>query len=107
MSDPLIPHELVAAGLAIDPKILVRYERLGLIRSATDAGVIGYPASEVRRIWSVVTYHRDLGVNLAGVELLLKMRDQRDELHQALSRLTSELRQALDLGPVDEADADA
>ena len=104
MSDPLIPHELVAQRLAIDPGSLIRYERLGLIHSVSEAGVVGFRPSEIRRIWSIVTYHRDLGVNLAGVEMLLKIRDQRDELHRLLSELSRELRDAPE---GDETDADA
>ena len=105
MSDPLIPLELVAERLAIDLNMLIRYERLGLIQSASIAGVTGYRPSEVRRIWSIVTYQRDLGVNLAGVELLLKMRDQRDDLHHLLSRFAHDLQNALDSETETDADA--
>ena len=105
MNDLLIPLEIVVERLGIDPNSLVRYERLGLIHAVREAGVVGYSPSEVRRIWSIVTYQRDLGVNLAGVEILLKLRDQRDELHRLLSALTIELRDALDSDPENAPDA--
>ncbi len=91
MSDPIYTHEVVATRFAIDPRALARYERLGLIQSVEDAGVTGFRPSEIQRIWSIVTYQRDLGVNLAGVEVLLKMRDQRDHLQSLLAQLSSEI----------------
>ena len=105
MSDPLIPHDVVAERLSIDLGSLVRYERLGLIHSVSEEGVVGFRPSEVRRIWSIVTYHRDLGVNLAGVEMLLKIRDQRDELHRVLSGLSRELRGVIEVDSETDLDA--
>ena len=35
--------------------------------------------AEIRRIWTIVSYQRDLGINLAGVEAILKLRDHMDE----------------------------
>ena len=63
-----------------------------------------YDEEAIRRLEIILTLTRDLGVNLAGVELLLKIRDQRDELHRILSQLTHELEESLDL---DESESDA
>jgi MerR family transcriptional regulator/heat shock protein HspR len=91
MSDRIIPHAIVAAQFEISPNSLLRYEQLGLIESVRDQDVIGFELNQVQRIWSIVTYQRDLGVNLAGVEVLLKMRDQRDHLQRILTELGDEL----------------
>lgn len=99
MSDTILRREAVADGLAIAPETLVRYERLGFIRCVEEAGVVGYAPAEVRRIWSILSYQRDLGVNLAGVDLILRLRDRMDDLHLRLAGLARDLEDALDDGP--------
>jgi MerR family transcriptional regulator, heat shock protein HspR len=43
-----------------------------------------------------VTYQRDLGVNLAGVEMILRLRDQLVEVHRRLGGLADDLRAAME-----------
>ena len=101
MSDTILRREAVAEGLAIAPETLEHYERLGFIHCTEESGVVGYAPAEVRRIWSILSYQRDLGVNLAGVEMVLRLRDRMDALHLRLA----ELARALE-GALDEADGD-
>lgn len=96
MTRPIIPRELVARQLAITPKALVRYEQLGLVRVVHDGSVEGYEPSQVRRLWTISSFQRDLGVNLAGVEVILSLCDRMTELHQHLGDLASELREILE-----------
>lgn len=91
MNERFISRESVARRLSISTEVLVRYERLGLIQSAREGDVEGYDPSQARRIWSIVTYQRDLGVNLAGVEMILRLRDQMSSLHRHLARLAEDL----------------
>src|SRR4051812_38971026 len=76
MSEPIIPRDEVARRLAVPARLLVRYEARGLVRAVKEGPVEGYAPAEVRRLWSIVSYQRDLGINLAGVEALLKLREQ-------------------------------
>jgi MerR family transcriptional regulator/heat shock protein HspR len=101
MSETILRREIVAEKLAIDPEALDRYERLGFIRHVEEAGVVGYAPAEVRRIWSILSYQRDLGVNLAGVELILRLRDRMDEVHRQLAGLARALDEALGEGDGD------
>src|ERR1700761_2258532 len=103
MSETIYRREVVAEHLAIDPGVLDRYERLGLVRAVEAAGVVGYGPDEVRRIWSILSYQRDLGVNLAGVELILRLRDRMDNLHVRLAELARALEDALDDAPESDA----
>jgi MerR family transcriptional regulator/heat shock protein HspR len=96
MTRPLIPRNLVAEHLAISTTALVRYEKLGLVRVSHEGQVEGYEPSEVRRIWTILSYQRDLGVNLAGVEVILRMRDTISELHHRLGTMAGELREILE-----------
>ncbi|AMV38638.1 chaperone modulator CbpM [Planctomyces sp. SH-PL62] len=96
MNERIIPRESVARHLSISVQMLVRYEELGLVHSAREGDVLGYEPSQVRRIWSIMTYQRDLGVNLAGVEVILRLRDRMSHLHDHLADLADELRTLVD-----------
>ena len=102
MSESFYPREVVARELAISTATLLRYEGRGLVR-ATRSGAAdaeGYGPVEVRRLWTIVTFQRDLGINLAGIEVILRLRDQMDQAHAHLARL------ARDLQHIADADAD-
>ena len=46
--------------------------------------VEGYEPAEIRRIWTILSFQRDLGINLAGVEAILKLRDHMAQVHHRL-----------------------
>src|SRR6516225_8320676 len=96
MTRPIIPRDLVARQLAISRRALVRYERMGLVQATQDGQVTGYDPSQVRRIWTIMSFQRDLGINLAGVEVILRLHDQMCELHERLGLLAGEIRELLD-----------
>jgi MerR family transcriptional regulator, heat shock protein HspR len=96
MTRPLTPRNVVARQLAISPRTLVRYEQLGLVRVTHDGPEEGYEPSQVRRIWTITSFQRDLGINLAGVEVILRLQDQMCALHERLDGLASELRELLE-----------
>jgi MerR family transcriptional regulator/heat shock protein HspR len=102
----IIPREQVAENLAIAPRLLIRYEARGLVQAVSDGVVEGYAPAEVRRIWTILSFQRDLGINLAGVEAILKLRDHLAEVHGRLDALAQELRALLEAehdagGPAD------
>ena len=114
MNEPFFPREVVAERLAISTRTLLRYESRGLIRSVARGGggsseAEGYGPEEVRRLWTIVTFQRDLGINLAGVEVILRLRDQLGATHHHLDRLVQDLQILADLdrdGPEWESDAE-
>ena len=76
MNEPFFPRELVAERLAVSPATLIRYESRGLIHAVPrgdgdEPAAEGYGPGEVRRLWTIITFQRDLGINLAGVEVIL------------------------------------
>jgi MerR family transcriptional regulator, heat shock protein HspR len=100
MTQPIIPRDRVAERLAVPVRVLVRYEARGLIRAGRDAlGVEGYGPSEVRRAWTIWSCQRDLGINLAGVEAILKLRDHLEQVHRRLRSLAVDLNEALEAAP--------
>ncbi len=96
MTQPIMTREIVAQRLSLPTRVLLRYESLGLIRSTRQDEVEGYGPEEIRRLWTVLTLHRELGVNLAGIEAILRLRDHIDELHAHVATLAVELREALE-----------
>ena len=105
MSQPIIPRDEAAERLAVPVRVLIRYEARGLVRVARDGGVEGYEPAEIRRLGSIVSYQRDLGINLAGVEAVLKLRAHLADVHRQLHDLAARLHDALEAPAGDEPDA--
>ena len=80
---------VVAERFDIHPQTLRLYEREGLITPQRSAGNTRlYDDETLRRLETILTLTRDLGVNLAGVEVILNMRDQLESMQGELDRLT-------------------
>lgn len=87
---------VVAERFDIHPQTLRLYEREGLIRPRRSAGNTRlYDEETLDRLETILTLTRDLGVNLAGVEVILNMRDQLDAMKIRLEQLVDE-RRAMD-----------
>jgi MerR family transcriptional regulator/heat shock protein HspR len=103
MTHSIIPREQAAEHLAVSSAVLLRYETRGLVHATRRGDVEGYEPAEIRRLWSIVSFQRDLGINLAGVEVILKLRDHVAEIHRRLDALAAELRAARDSETDDNA----
>jgi MerR family transcriptional regulator/heat shock protein HspR len=96
MTRQIIPRELVARELAISQGMLLRYESLGLVQVVRAGAEEGYEPAEVRRLWTIVSFQRDLGVNLAGIEVILDLFDRLADVHRRVGRLAEEIRKAIE-----------
>ncbi|MFO0908141.1 MAG: chaperone modulator CbpM [Isosphaeraceae bacterium] len=96
MHPTLIPRDQAARALSVAPSVLLRYEEYGLVQALRREGVEGYAPAEVRRLWTIVSCQRDLGINLAGVEAVLKLRDHLALLHEQLDDLARRLSAIVD-----------
>jgi MerR family transcriptional regulator/heat shock protein HspR len=96
MTRPIIPRDLVARELSVSPRILLRYEAMGLVRVVRQGPDEGYEPAQIRRLWTIVSFQRDLGVNLAGVEVILRLFDRLADVHRRVGGLADEIRDALD-----------
>jgi MerR family transcriptional regulator/heat shock protein HspR len=106
MAQSIIPRERVAERFAVPVRILFRYESRGLVHPRRgDGGVEGYGPAEIRRVWTILSCQRDLGINLAGVEAILKLRDHMEDVHHRLHALARELRAVVE--PESTSDDDA
>lgn len=84
---------VVAERFGIHPQTLRLYEREGLIKPARSAGNTRlYDEEALRRLEIILTLTRDLGVNLAGVEVILNMREQMEKMQGEVDRLLEYVR---------------
>jgi len=86
----------VAERFEIHPQTLRLYEREGLIRPVRSAGNTRlYDSETIQRLETILNLTRELGVNLAGVEVILNMREQLERLQVDFDRTLEEVRQEL------------
>ena len=92
---PLYMIGVVAEMLKVHPQTLRVYERKGLIRpSRTEGRTRMYSPEDVDEIARVMRLARDLGVNLAGIEIILKMRrrmlDMQAQIQKLMNHVTTD-----------------
>ncbi len=93
---PLYMIGAVAEMLNIHPQTLRLWERKGLIRPSRTVGRTRmYSVADVEEIARVLRLTRDLGVNLAGVEIILKMRRRMLEMQKQTEDLLAYVRQEM------------
>lgn len=91
---PLYLIGVVAEMLEIHPQTLRLYERKGLINPSRTVGRTRmYSAEDVEEIERILRLTRDLGVNLAGVEIIIKMRRQMLAMQREIEELSDYIRQ--------------
>ena len=86
----------VAETYGIHPQTLRLYEREGLLKpSRSDGNTRLYTQEDVERLELILNLTRDLGVNLAGVEVILNMRkrmkDMQREMQDFIEYVESEI----------------
>jgi MerR family transcriptional regulator/heat shock protein HspR len=73
----------VAELYDIHPQTLRLYEREGLLKpSRSDGNTRLYEDADLERLEVILSLTRDLGVNLAGVEIILNMREKMDQMQR-------------------------
>ena len=76
----------VAQRYNIHPQTLRLYEREGLLKpSRTDGNTRLYSQADLEQLETILTLTRDLGVNLAGVEIILNMRQKMDRMQHEVN----------------------
>lgn len=86
--EPLYMISIVSQMLCIHPQTLRLYEREGFVKpSRTDGNTRLYSPRDVERLQLILRLTRELGVNLAGVEVILGMREKMKELQEEIDGL--------------------
>ncbi len=82
----------VAEQYQIHPQTLRLYEREGLLKpSRSDGNTRLYTDDDLERLEVILKLTRDLGVNLAGVEIILNMREKMEEMQRQIEHFVSSL----------------
>jgi MerR family transcriptional regulator, heat shock protein HspR len=89
----------VADTYQIHPQTLRLYERLGLLKpSRSDGNTRFYTDADLDRLEVILNLTRDLGVNLAGVEVILNMREKMSKLQAEVEELFKYIREDVSAG---------
>ncbi|HAR44954.1 MAG: MerR family transcriptional regulator [Nitrospirae bacterium GWC2_57_13] len=87
---------VVAEMLGLHPQTLRIYEREGFVKPKRSEGNTRlYSEEDVEKLEMILRLTRDLGVNLAGVEVILSMREKMDLMQQEMEQAMLELRREL------------
>ena len=78
----------VAQMYDIHPQTLRLYEREGLLKpSRSDGNTRLYSEDDLRQLEFILSLTRELGVNLAGVEVILSMREKMEQMQELMEQL--------------------
>lgn len=77
----------VAELYKLHPQTLRLYERVGLLKPSRSQGNTRlYTDADLERLEVILNLTRELGVNLAGIEIILNMRDKMSEMQEQMER---------------------
>ena len=90
--EPVYLISVVATMLNIHPQTLRQYEREGLVEpSRTQGRMRLYSQRDIDRMKLILRLTRQMGVNLAGVDIVLQLKEQIDEMQKEIDQLREEL----------------
>jgi len=93
---------VVAKSYGVHPQTLRLYEREGLLKpSRTEGNTRLYSEDDLRQLEVILNLTRDLGVNLAGVEIILNMRRKMEQMQTEMTEFVAHVRQELERGAPD------
>ena len=88
---------VVSEMLGIHPQTLRIYEREGFIKPKRSGGNTRlYSEEDVEKLEMILRLTRELGVNLAGVEVILSMRDKMEQMKREMEEASQLLRNELE-----------
>src|SRR2546430_4007128 len=80
----------VAEMYEIHPQTLRLYEREGLLKpSRTEGNTRLYTDEDLERLEFILNLARDLGVNIAGIAIILQMRERMEEMNQQMQEFVN------------------
>ena len=92
--EPVFQISVVARMVGLHQQTIRSYERIGLVQPARSGGNTRlFSFRDVERLRQVIRLVNDLGVNLAGVEVILRLSNRVEELQAELARCQRELEQ--------------
>ncbi|HYO82613.1 MAG TPA: helix-turn-helix transcriptional regulator [Bryobacteraceae bacterium] len=97
----------VSERYGIHPQTLRLYEREGLLRpSRSEGNTRLYTDDDLERLEVILKLTRELGVNLAGVEIILNMREKMTEMQKQIEEFVRQLNRELATHQTPQAQAE-
>ena len=94
---PVYMISVAAELVGMHPQTLRMYETKGLVRpQRTPGGTRLYSEADVERLRVVQRLTTELGLNLAGVELVLRLEDELRKAHTQIERLQQQVKQEVE-----------
>jgi len=88
---------VAAQILGVHPQTLRLYEREGLVEPKRTGGKIRlYSERDIDRVRCIMRLTQDLGINLAGAEAILNMRERMLQMYEEMDRLRTEMESEMD-----------
>ncbi|MEN3034131.1 MAG: MerR family transcriptional regulator [Aquificaceae bacterium] len=85
---------IVASMFNVHPQTLRLYEREGLLKPTRSKGRTRYYTEEdIQKLEFILTLSRELGVNLAGIDIILRLREQIEDLEKQIQKLIEFIQQ--------------
>lgn len=105
---PLYSISVVSEMLGLHPQTIRQYERMGLVKpQRTDGNTRLYSDDDIKRLKLIITLTKDLGVNIAGVEIIINMKEQIEDLQNQINKLLLFIKtNYADQTPFDEAETE-
>jgi MerR family transcriptional regulator/heat shock protein HspR len=90
--EPCYVISVAARMVGMHAQSLRNYERIGLIRPNRSTGRVRlYSQADIERLRNIQRMVNDLGVNLAGVEVIMNMKETMARMEAEMERLREEL----------------
>jgi len=91
-NEPCYVISIAARMVGLHAQSLRYYEKMGLIEPARSQGRVRfYSQRDIERLRQIKTLMNDLGINLAGVEVVLRLTEKISELERQIEELQLEL----------------
>lgn len=98
--DPCFVISVAARMVRVHSQTLRYYEREGLLEPARSRGNIRlYSQKDIEKLLRIKSLTEDLGINLAGVQVVLKLMDRIAEMDEDIRRLTRKLEEVQSRNP--------
>ncbi|MBM3118887.1 MAG: MerR family transcriptional regulator [Chloroflexi bacterium] len=93
-SEPRYVISVAARIVGVETHTLRYYERIGLVEPYRSQGNIRYYSeSDIERLRHIKTLMDDLGINLAGVEVVMRMAEKMTEMQRRIQEMEFEIEQ--------------
>ena len=91
--EPCFVISVAARMIQVHTQTLRYYEREGLLEPARSRGNIRlYSQRDIEKLRRIKTLTEDLGLNLAGVQVVMRLMDRMAEMEREIQRLTNQVR---------------